>query len=400
MKYFKNTELAKIYSVSEKTVRNWVDSAYAQKLELELHEVNGKFYVANTGNNTKVIEQLVQKGKKYKNSRGLKSIRPLPKFYSLYNPKQILDIISNIDIYREIPLQYNYFNSGATKWDEYVKTMPNSLTNTLELLELNQDYIDQLLEDYAKVNIIDIGVGNGMPVKGLISHFLESDKLKRYIAIDISKELINIAEDNFHEWFGDKVKFEGYVRDIDHERFDDLLVTESFDDQDGKVANLVLFFGGTISNFRQPNHPLTTIHDSMGRNDFLIFTKKLDSEKSRRYFDFAGNTSMAIDLVLELLNISKDAYTIEQFFDEKRMARQVQAKLNIALSIEFELEGRSRIVDLQKGESLLLLRVRHQNAMDTITQFDSNGFELLQASRSEDQDYLFLMSSIKTRAAE
>jgi uncharacterized SAM-dependent methyltransferase len=399
VKYYKNTELAKIYSVSEKTVRNWVDSAYAHKLDLELQEVNGKFYVANTSKNNAAVEQLVQKGKKYKNSRGLKTVQPLPQFYSLYNPKQILDIISNIDIYREIPLQYNYFNSGATKWDEYIKTQPNSLTNTIELVNLNQDYIDQLLSDYAKVNIIDIGVGNGMPVKELVSHFLETDKLKRYIAIDISKELVNIAEENFRQWFGNKVNFEGYIRDIDHERFDDLLVTESFDNQDGKVANLVLFFGGTISNFRQPSHPLTTIHDSMGRNDFLIFTKKLDSEKSRRYFDFAGNTSMAIDLVLDHLNISKDAYTIEQFFDEKRMARQVQAKLNIALSIEFELEGRSRVVDLQKGESLLLLRVQHQNTMDTLTQFDSNGFELVQASRSQDQDYLLLMTRIKTRAA-
>jgi uncharacterized SAM-dependent methyltransferase len=272
---------------------------------------------------------------------------------------------------------------------------PNSLTNTVQLLEINQDYLDALTENYTKVNIIDIGVGNGMPVRTLLEHFTKKGMLKRYIGIDISQELLRIAGDNFNAWFGNDFPFESYIRDINYERFDDLLVGESFGAEGETTINLILFLGGTLNNFRKPDHPLTTIHDSMGRNDLLLFTKKLDTEKSRRYFELAAPGNQEIDLVLRLLNIDESFYTVEQFFDELKMARQVQVKLNVALSIHFDLEGRQRSVELNKGDSILLWRAGHQSAVETIGQFDHNGFDLLQASRSKDQDYLLTISRIK-----
>ena len=66
MKYFKNTELAKLYHVSEKSVRNWIDAVEIGKLDLDLFDQKGKFYIANTTKNTRTIEALVEKGKKYK----------------------------------------------------------------------------------------------------------------------------------------------------------------------------------------------------------------------------------------------------------------------------------------------------------------------------------------------
>lgn len=401
MKYFKNTELAKLYNVSEKSVRNWIEATEAGKLDFQLYEDRGKKYIENNSKNTLLVEELVKKGKKYKNSRGHKVISPSPKFYELYSPKQIFDIISNIDSYREIPLQYSYFNSGAERWDQYTQHLaedkaPNSLKSTLNLLDLNQGYLDAILEDYETVNIIDIGVGNGMPVRNLVEHFIENGMLKRYIGIDISKELLNIVERNFASWFGDQVKFEGYVRDINYERFDDLLAEETFGADSESTLNLVLFLGGTLNNFREPSHPLMTIHDSMSKKDLLLFTKKLDTEKSRRYFELAAPGNQEIDLVPNLLNIDESYYDLEQFFDEHKMAREVRIRLNVAISLEFELNGRSRLLELNKGDSILLWRARHQSAVQAIEQFDSNNFELLQVSRSKDLDYLLTLSKIKT----
>lgn len=401
MKYFRNTELAKLYHVSEKSVRNWIEAAEGGKLDLELYEEKGKFYIANVSKNTQAIAKLVERGKKYKNTRGFKTVTPQDKFYQLYSPKQIFDIISNIDIYREVPIQYSYFNSGARRWDSYTQHLldsdvPNSLINTIQLIDLNFDYIDTLLEGYAKVNIIDIGPGNALPVRDILEHFIKNGKLRRYIGIDISNDMLEIARANIQAWFGKKVPFEGYIRDIVYERFDDLLTAESFSSDGGPTANLVLFLGGTLSNLREPNHPLATIHDSLGKNDLLVFSKKLDTLSSRRYFEIAAPGNLAIDLVLNLLNVHPSYYTIEQFFDEQKMARQVQAKLNVALSIEFQLEGQRRILELNKDESILLWRARHQGVVGTLEQFDANGFELLQAVRSKDQEYLLVAAKIKT----
>ncbi|HTE22843.1 MAG TPA: L-histidine N(alpha)-methyltransferase [Candidatus Limnocylindria bacterium] len=401
MKYFKNTELARIYKVSEKSVRNWIQATHEGKLELQLFEKEKRQYIANTTKNTLIIEQLVKKGKKYKNTRGYKVVSPSPKFYKLYNPRQVIDIISNLDNYRETPLQYSYFNSGAKRWDQYTHHLlglktPNSITSTIQLLELNRGYIDALIEGHKAVNIIDLGVGNALPTRGLLEHFLERGLLKRYVALDVSKEMLDIAERNVAQWFKGKVNFEGYVRDINYDRFDDLLLGETFGPEAGCTTNLVLFLGGTLSNFREPDHLLSTIRDSMGKRDLLLFTKKLDTEQSRRYFEMAVSGNQEIDLVIKLLNIDESHYTVEQFFDERNMARQVQIKLNVALAIKFQMDGKERIVEFNKGESILLWRAKHKNAVETIQQFDANGFSLVQAIRSKEQEYLLLISKIKT----
>src|SRR6266545_2689539 len=187
MKYFKNTELAKLYHVSEKSVRNWIESARTGKLDLQLFEAKDKSYVANTASNARLIEELVQNGKKYKNKRGFREVSPTKKFYEMYDQKQILDIISSLTIHHEIPLQYTYVNGGADYWDQYAKRLiseqtPNLLVRTLELLDVSSDNIDRLVSGRSKVNVVDLGPGNGLPIRPTLARLLEQGKLKRYIA--------------------------------------------------------------------------------------------------------------------------------------------------------------------------------------------------------------------------
>jgi len=142
MKYFKNTELAKLYNVSEKSVRNWISAAKQGKLDLELYEDEERQYIISSSHNKQLIQTLVERGQKYKNSRGHKVITPGENFYRLYSPKAVYDIVSSLDIYREIPVQYSYFDGGAQIWDAYVTKMaadpaPNILSNNIELLDLN-----------------------------------------------------------------------------------------------------------------------------------------------------------------------------------------------------------------------------------------------------------------------
>lgn len=88
MKYFRNTELAKIYKVSEKSVRNWIEAAQSGKIELQLFEHNGKYFIANTSKNTTIIEKLVEKGKKFRNTRGHKKLVLVKNFTNFSMPKK------------------------------------------------------------------------------------------------------------------------------------------------------------------------------------------------------------------------------------------------------------------------------------------------------------------------
>lgn len=405
MKYFKNTELAKLYHVSEKSVRNWIAAAQESKLNVELYVHNGKSYIANTAKNNITIEALVAKGKKYKNSRGLKVLKPKSAFYKTYDNKQILDIVSNITIHSEIPLQYGYSDGGAESWDLYSNRLakedvPNILNQTIKLLDINADYIDELLAKHKRVNIVDLGPGNGLPAKSTIERLLAQGRLNRYIAIDISQEMLDIVERNIKTWFGGKVSFEGHIRNFNEERFDDLFIQDYCDDPADMPVNLVFLFGGTLSNFRLPNHVLRVINNSLRPDDLLLYSGYMDTPYTRRYFDLSGSSLDQKDpqqsgLVPTLWNIDDSTCDFEQHFDSERSYRYKIMRPKLDLMIELKLNDKIRTIELKKGKPILLWRHRHFTAAGLVGLFNESGFDLAQATKSADQNYILLSARIK-----
>lgn len=405
MLYFRNVELAEKYHISLGTVRNWIDATQNGKLHLALHTKNDKVYVANTANNLLAIERLVEGRKKYRNTKAVKAVKPNPEFYALYSEDQIYDIITNLEIHHEIPRQYNYFDGGADHWDNYAQRLatedtPNLVNSTIKLIAMNEGYIDELLAPYKQVNVVDVGVGNAYPVRSLLGHLLSQKKLGRYIALDISPEILKIARKNINEWFGDKVSFEGYEQDINYDRFSKLLANEYVKEGAKDTANLVLLLGGTLSNMRYSDGGYRVIHDSMGINDLLIHTTKLDTEYTRRFFDFdirPGETRLAPihRLVVDLLDIDPSFYEVEMGYDPKWRQRFEQIKLKVALNITFNFPTGKRTVELNKGDAVLVWRGLQQTADDVKEQFDRNDFYLLQTSQTENQEYILTVSRVK-----
>jgi uncharacterized SAM-dependent methyltransferase len=405
MLYFKNVELAEKYHVSLGTVRNWIEAAQNGKLDIVIHTKGNKSYVANTVNNIMTIERLVEGRKKYRPHRALKILAPKPEFYELYNEAQIYDIVTNLEVHREIPRQYNYFDGGAYNWDEYIKRMdqedtPSNLTMTRKLLAKNENYLDDLLTQYQKINVVDIGAGNAMPVKNLLAHLLSQNSLGRYIAIDISPSMLQIAQNNVHNWFGGKVIFEGYELDINRDRFSHILAEEYIKNATGRTGNLILFVGGTIQNFRKRDVPLQVINDSMGANDLLIHSQKLDSPSTRRHFDFNTQPGEQVlppihSLVVDLLNIDPLLYEIELGYDDHKKERYERIRLKISLTIKFVFKEGERLISIDKGEAILIWRASQDTAFDVINQLDRNDFYTLQSSQTEDQEYILTVSKVK-----
>lgn len=402
MLYFKNVDLADTYHVSLRTVLNWIEAAKQGKLDLTLHTKNEKSYVANTARNIATIEKIVAERKKYRNTRGHKVVSPKDEFYKLYDVQQIIDIISNLEVHHELPLQYSYFDGGSDYWDKYTQRLleeeaPNVLKSTQRLLGLNGEYIDALLEGYKYVNVIDIGVGNALPVKEFLENLLQRKLLKKYIALDISPDMLKIAKRNIEQWFNGEIPFESYNFDVNYDRFNQLLTRESFDTD---TINVVLLFGGTIHNLRNPDAVLRVIRDSMGRNDLLFFTKKLDTETSRRYFDFntdPNKSTLATNhrLLLELLNLDEEIYDIETGYDEVERQRYIRVRLKVAVTVEFDVDGKQKEVMFNKDDAILVWRSWQMTSMDVIEQFDRTGFYMLQSSQIENQEYIFAVLRIK-----
>lgn len=405
MLYFKHTELSEKFKVSISTVHNWIALTKEGKLDLQLHEEGKVVRIANTPTNLIKIEELVEQNKKFRNVRYHKVAEPTKEFYELYTRKQILDIITNLDTHREIPRQYNYFDEGATNWDQYsqhrwVEETPNLLKSTVELMGANMPALDKLLQGHSNVNVIDIGPGNALPVKELLEHLVENGMLHRYIAIDISEEMLHIAKRNINEWFGDKVKFEGYVRDITYERFDDLIVDDMLDKCADQTINLALLLGATPMNFRTPKDILKSICGSLGKDDLLVYTDKPDSEAERRSFNFNQPASATLSpnhrFIFDLLNIDDSLYDVEMGFNEQKKVRYIQVRLKVNLTIRFSFNGSERNVNLMKGDAILLWRVWHMSALEIISCFEDAGFSLLQSSLTKDREYILTISGVDT----
>jgi hypothetical protein len=187
------------------------------------------------------------------------------------------------------------------------------------------------------------------------------------------------------------------VLDINYDRFTDVLAGEYIKKEAHDTANLVLLLGGTLCNERKPDGAFRIIHDSMGINDYLVHTQKLDSESTRQYFDFnVGPVSPEPPpmhrVVIDLLNIDKSLYELELGFDAKRPERFEKIRFNVDLSIRFDFKDGQRSVTFNKGQAVLIWRSLQQSAKEVINQFERNDFYMLQMSQTDDQEYILTVS--------
>lgn len=402
MRFLRNTDIVKQYKIDESTVRKWIGRAREGKLDLVLHKDGGRAYIANTPQNVATMKTLIEERRKFRNTKAARMVRPRPEFYKIYSQAQIYELVTSLELHHEIPRQYNYFNGGAAAWDQYTirlaeEDTPNVINETVKLLEISQSFIDYLLSGYKRVNVVDVGVGNVLPVKDFLQRLLDTGMLGRYIAIDISAEMLGIAERNIKEWYDGKVAFEGYELDFNHERFTDILAEEYLRPDAHDTINLVLLLGGTLSNFRNPDGVFKNIYDSLGANDYLIHATRLDTEATRQYFGFHEGEPVLPPthrLVVDLLNIDPSLYEIKLGYDEERHQRYERIVFTTALTIEFEFDQGHRSVNFSKGESVLVWRSWQQTFKDVTEQLDYNGFHILNASQTTDKGYVLTISSV------
>lgn len=406
MPYFKNSELAYTYHVSDRTVRNWVALAKEGKLPLALENLGDKAYVAKTSGNIKIIEEHVARNKMKRPRNALKVITPSPKFYELYTPAQVYDIVRNLEMHHEIPRQYNYFDGGANEWDEYIKHLPREtqhiFNQTSELLDEAKQYLLNRLAKYDNVNIVDVGAGNGLPAVPLLKFLIEHGKLGRYIAIDISPEMLNIAERNIKNEIPDvQLAIEKYEMDVSHERFTNILAESYLGNQESKTANIILLLGATPTNLRDPDAMFRTVNLSMGTDDYLIYTDKLESEDSQpEWFKHDAKPGKATlsarhKLVFDLLNIDDSFYEVEVGFDASSRVQYSRTRLKVAVKIKFEFDEGSRVVQFEKGDIILLWRAWQTNVMELTNQLNRTGFYPLYSAQTEDREYILTVSQPK-----
>ncbi len=408
MRYLTNHEVAEIYRVSERTVGNWIDYAIDEKVDLQLVHEDEKEYILNTNHNHVILTDLSYKSRKYKSKKLKKIIKPNQDFYRLFNAEQIIELVNSLESYKEIPHKYTYFDRGATYLDKYVQKLaqeksPNALTNTTQLLEKNLEYILSLVSKYTKVNLVDLGPGNALPVKNFIGQLLSRNLLNKYLIIDYSEDMAKIAKDNIKMWYGKEVEVEDEYMDINYRTFQrHLFINSHKNNKHESYANIIMLLGDTPANQRLMHLPFIMVNSSMNAtSDIFLYTEKLDTPRSRMYFDFAvedvqSKISELDSLIPELLNISREYYDVENVFDEVEKTRFIKLVLKYDVEIKFSIYDTVKSVSMFRGDKVIIWRGKHQSYNEVMNMMDSTGFNVLHTSRSLDEEQLLVISKVKS----
>lgn len=411
MRLLKNVEVARRYGVSEATVINWIHSAKRRQNKLRILDVKDRSLIIDTPVNSIVLKQLADKGKKYRNRLRYKKIKAKKEFYKNFTETQIIDILQSIKIYKEIPNKYTYFGEGARYWDNYVtrvyeENIPMTLNRTIAALGFDFMYLNSLINDYEYVNVIDIGVGNGYAVKDLILHLKKLNKFKKYIAIDISPDILKILKRNFRRWFGMKFSMRSYIQDITNENIQKFVysASHSLDKEDSSCINLVLFIGSSIENQMDYLRPLSLIKDSLDKNDVFFLGQLLDDDEEKISLSFHTNKFSVKDpdldmerIVVNLLGIKDSHYSFERYYDEKQRARIIAIRLKYDIDIEIETKNFKDTIRLNNKDKLIVFRHNHHTNYEVIETLKSLGFNLLHVTVSPDEKQGMYICKIKPK---
>ena len=235
-----------------------------------------------------------------------------------------------------------------------------------------------------------------------MAHLHAQDELDRYVALDFSIDMLEMAKNNVEKWFDGRVKFEGYQLDMAHERFSNITAQNYLQRSDNGI-NLVLLLGGTPTNLRATRDVFRTVCESMNPGDLFIYTDKLtDPDKTPEWLEYSYDTKPEKPevlnrhrFVLDKLNIKDTYYQAELGFDKVTKQKYSRAKLKFALTVKFEFSDGERTVKLEKGSTITLWRCLEYNSSQLHNLLEDSGFYVLHSSQSEDRGYILTIAEVQ-----
>jgi uncharacterized SAM-dependent methyltransferase len=322
----------------------------------------------------------------FNSNSNYQTVKPSSEFYSVFTEEEILDLIHGLDVKREIPLKYSYKGKGAQNWDKfylkYIIPKWYRFSNPeIALLVDNFEYINGSIQGCKKVNVIDVGAGNSYPIKKFVTKLNNLDKINKYIALDISKELLDLSRKNFQTWFP-FIKFESYQIDIENSCLPQVLVhpPDAADINNNDIANIILHLGVTMGNHQNRDAVLKNFRNSMGKNDLLVFTNEIGSNSewdgvARGGFKY--HVEQVYAWIQNNLGIRRENCKLVRKYDEKTGNFIAAIKFGNSYSINFKLQKIDKCVEIYEGEEVTIWKQRKYNIPEILQEIEQAGLNVV-----------------------
>lgn len=291
--------------------------------------------------------------------------------------KDILDGLSAKEKY--LSSKYFYDKRGSRIFQDIMQMPEYYLTDCeLEIFENNkQEIYEAFSEEDTSYELIELGAGDGLKTKVLLSHFLDQKVSFEFIPIDISEAAItNLLAEIERELPG--LKIEGKVGDY-------FQLIEEINRYD-LTKKIILFLGSNIGNFNEGETMsfLNTIKSVMHSRDMLFigFDLKKDADIIlKAYNDPHGHTAAFNLNLLQRINRELIAnFELQNFRHHEEYDPQSGTAKSNLISLkkhDVEIQGINKTISFEKGEPIFM-EISQKYDLDMIQDMaDHAGFQIV-----------------------
>lgn len=330
-----------------------------------------------------------------------RTAKPSSEFYSIFSEEEILGIIHALEVRREIPLKYSYKGRGAKIWDsfylKYVLTRWYRTSNLeSDLLRKNFEYVNSILQNYKNLNIIDVGAGNSYPVKEFVGKFNKSGKINKYIALDISEELLDLSKQNFRKWFPN-IEFISHTIDIETSCFTKILLEDQANIEADDTAKIIFHLGVTIGNHQNRTGVLKNFRDSMGKNDLLVFTNETGSNSKwdgRVRGGLKYHAEQVYAWIKNKIGISSEDCELVRKYDLKTDSIVANIKFAQDYTINFRFMKIDKNIEIYKGEEITIWRHHKYEIPELLQELERAGLQLVHYSTDKYLSHVMVICEV------
>ncbi|BBD64740.1 hypothetical protein NIES4072_15960 [Nostoc commune NIES-4072] len=330
-----------------------------------------------------------------------RTAKPSSEFYSIFSEEEVLGIIHALEVRREIPLKYSYKGRGAKIWDNFyrkyvIPTWYRTSNVEIELLKENFKYLNDNIQNGKKVNIVDVGAGNSYPVKNFIKKLNFQGKVNKYIALDISEELLNLSKNNFTKWFP-LVKFISSTIDIENSCVPKTLFQNQTNIEIDDTAKIFFHLGVTIGNHQNRDEVLKNFRDSMGKNDFLVFTNEIGSN-SKWDGNVRGGCKYHVEeiygWVKSKIGIKSEDCELIRKYDLKTDSIVANMKFHHNYTLNFSRMGIDKKIEISEGEEITIWRHHKYEIPKLLQELERSGLQLIHYSIDKYKSHIMVICQV------
>ncbi|MCA1991619.1 MAG: L-histidine N(alpha)-methyltransferase [Coleofasciculus sp. S288] len=330
-----------------------------------------------------------------------RTAKPSSEFYSIFSDEEVLSIIHALEVRREIPLKYSYKGTGAKTWDsfylKYIIPRWYRISNP-EIDLLRENFNNGNLKSSEKVNIVDVGAGNSYPVKEFIGRLNELDRVNKYIALDISEELLKLSKQNFTKWFP-KIDFISCRIDIENHSLFEKLSGNLTNLETDSTAKIILHLGVTMGNHHDRTGVLKNFRNSMGKNDLLVFTNEIGSN-SEWDGTVRGGFKYHVDQVYawikKNIGIRGEDCELVRKYDEKTDSIVATMKIRHNYTINFCFMGLDKTMEIFEGEEITIWRQHKYEIPEILQEIERAGLQLVHYSTDKYLSNIMVICKVAT----